>query len=123
MTNAVSVKCSGIRVGNTAKSIQSACKSSTGVLVSTSQILRLRRESTCIAADDALRKLQILPGSLNEIREKLPKAIAILQTSELSEQLDSAALRAFQQLGAGVGEKRKRDFADEGGSDKKDRRD
>ena len=89
----------GSKGGGTAKSIQSACKASTGVLVSTSQIRRLRTESSVIAAEDALQKLQILPGFLSEIREKLPNALALLQTSELSEQLESAALRAFDMLG------------------------
>lgn len=93
----VNVKCSG-KGGASSNTIQSACAAATGVHVSTRQILRLRQlngSSSTIDPIEALRKLQILPGVLQELQEKLPQLLAILTTTEISHQLHQPAARAF----------------------------
>jgi hypothetical protein len=62
------------------------------------QILRLRRSnrsSSTIDPMEALRKLQIVPGVLQELQEKLPHLLAVLTTTEISPQLHQPAARAF----------------------------
>ena len=96
--SAVNVKCSGKGGAGTSNTIQSACAAATGVHVSTRQILRRRRSnwsSSTIDPMEALRKLQILPGVLQELQEKLPQLLAILTTTEISPQLHQPAARAF----------------------------
>lgn len=94
----VSVNCRRKGGGSSAKAIQANCKSLTGVTATIDQINRLRKSSPGLAADDVLQKLQILPSVLEQIKGTLPNFSSIIQTSELSHQLHSAAQRAHDSL-------------------------
>ena len=59
------------------------------------RLRQLNGSSSTIDPIEALRKLQILPGVLQELQEKLPQLLAILTTTEISPQLHQPAARAF----------------------------
>ena len=98
----VKAKSGGKGGTSSAKAIKASCMQRSGVDISASQVVRMRRTSSSSGALATFRKLQLLPEGLQHILDLLPDARALLKMSALGSQLEAAARDAFNSCDAHI---------------------